>query len=157
MIAVDTNVLVRVIVADDERQTAVARALVERALEEGASIFVSDTVLCETAWVLDSCYSAPRFTIADALAGLLAAEQLAVPGREDALRAVDAYRNGKADFADYLIRERGRAHGAAAVATFDAQALTEDGFVPPDPTAWPDDLTLHERPPRYGRKSRARL
>ena len=79
MNAVDTNVLVRVIVADDQHQTAVARALVERALDEGAAIFVSDTVLCETAWVLDSCYSAPRFTIADALAGLLAAEQLADP------------------------------------------------------------------------------
>ena len=156
MIAVDTNVIVRMVVADDEEQARMARALVDRALHEGASLFVSDAVLCETAWVLESCYHAPRGAVADALGGLLAGEQIEIDGREDALIAVDAYRRGGADFADYLIRERALAQGAAAVATFDRGALAESGFVHPDPSRWPDDLTLRERPPRDRRRARAR-
>ena len=46
-------------------------------------------------------------------------------------RALDAYRLGKGDFADYLIREHAKAAGAAAVATFDRALLAEAGFTSP--------------------------
>jgi len=45
--------------------------------------------------------------------------------------ALAAYRTGRGDFADYLIREHARAHGAAEVATFDKALLKELGFFAP--------------------------
>ena len=51
MLAVDTNVVVRLLVNDDPRQGALARRLFE--LDE---IFIGVTVLLESAWVLESVY-----------------------------------------------------------------------------------------------------
>jgi predicted nucleic-acid-binding protein len=63
MIAVDTNVLVRLIVADDPVQGAQAAALFAKA----PKVFVAKTVLLETAWVLQSGYGFGREQVADAL------------------------------------------------------------------------------------------
>jgi len=49
MVAVDTNVLVRLLVNDDARQTRRARALIER-----EQVFISATALLESEWVLRS-------------------------------------------------------------------------------------------------------
>src|SRR5438270_521369 len=54
MLAVDTNVLVRLIVRDDPSQVRVAEEFVSK----GA--WVSHPVLAETVWVLDSVYGLPR-------------------------------------------------------------------------------------------------
>lgn len=51
MLAIDTNVVVRLIVNDDAKQASIARALIEK-----ETVFVSLTVLLETAWVLQSAY-----------------------------------------------------------------------------------------------------
>ncbi len=149
VIALDTNVLLRVLVDDDARQSARARALIDRALADGASLFISTIVLCETVWVLRSGYGATRDVLTDTLVWLLAAEQLTVESRSDVERATAAFAGGKGDFSDYLIRESARTHGAAAVATFDRALWKSDGFVSPDPGTWDKDLSLHERSPTY--------
>ena len=54
MKAIDTNVLVRVLLGDEPRaQVDAARALMVSA-EQGHKIFISAFVLLETAWVLKS-------------------------------------------------------------------------------------------------------
>ena len=156
MIAVDTNVLVRLVAADDPAQVAAVRALIDRATAESARLFVPAVVLCETVWVLRRNYSFTRAEIADALSMLLNAPRLLVEHADEAAGALAAYAADKGDFADYLIRERALAAGAHAVATFDGALLGEDGFVAPDPSAWPDGLSLHEETPRY-RRARRRL
>jgi predicted nucleic-acid-binding protein len=50
MIAIDTNVLTRILVRDDAKQTASADKLIHK----GA--WVSHVVLAETVWVLDAVY-----------------------------------------------------------------------------------------------------
>jgi predicted nucleic-acid-binding protein len=154
MIALDTNFIVRMLVGDDPRQTRRARALVDRALADGASLFVSTVVLCETVWVLASGYGASRETLVEALVWLLSAEQLTIEDHDDAERALRAFAAGRGDFSDYLIRERAIRRGSAAVATFDRKLLKEDGFVDPDPSKWDEDVSLHEPRPRYGRRRR---
>ncbi len=149
MIALDSNVVVRMLVEDDAEQSAVAHALVDRALADGARLFVATIVICETVWVLERAYGASRATVADAMTWLLAAEQLAVEHRDECERALAAFAEGEGGGADLLIRERALAHGARAVATFDRAALRTPGFVQPDPNAWPDELSLHEPNPRY--------
>ena len=65
MRAIDTNVIVRFLTADDEAQAAVAR----RTIEAG-DVFVATTVLLETEWVLRSGYGFSSEAIEAALRGL---------------------------------------------------------------------------------------
>jgi predicted nucleic-acid-binding protein len=128
MIGVDTNVLVRYLVEDDAEQTKRADALFRRALAKGETLFVSDVVLCEIVWVLESVYDIGRREIADLIDNLIRAKQVELGDADLAHRALEAYRAGKGDFADYVIRERALAAGCATLATFDKQLWAEEGF-----------------------------
>lgn len=66
MIAVDTNVVVRFLTRDDPAQAVRARALLE-----AGSVFVSRTVVLETAWVLGSTHRYDRAAIVGGLRKLL--------------------------------------------------------------------------------------
>jgi predicted nucleic-acid-binding protein len=131
MIGLDTNVLVRFLVEDDEEQCRRATAVIESTVERGQELYISDIVMCETVWVLTSAYRFSRTQIADVLAQLLRAKQMAFPSSDRIARSLDAYRSGRGDFADYLIREHARAAGCETVATFDEPLLKEPGFSRP--------------------------
>lgn len=73
MLGVDTNVLVRFLVRDDEAQFEKARKLIKREVAVGRRVFVSQLVLLETEWVLRSRYSLPKNLIIEAISGLLEA------------------------------------------------------------------------------------
>lgn len=66
MIAVDTNVVVRLLTQDDPRQAAAAKSLFA-----GGPIWIAKTVLLETGWVLRSLYGYDERAIRDALTRLL--------------------------------------------------------------------------------------
>lgn len=66
MIAVDTNVVVRLLAGDDAKQTAAAKAIFA-----GGAIWIVRTVLLETAWVLMSVYGFDEDTVRAALGKLL--------------------------------------------------------------------------------------
>jgi predicted nucleic-acid-binding protein len=131
MIGIDTNVLVRFIVEDDEPQTQRAVALFRRALARGERIFISDVVLCELVWVLETVYRVPREEITDALANLIRAKEVEIGDADPIHRAVNAFRAGKGDFADYVIRERAAAAGCSTLATFEKKLWAERGFSKP--------------------------
>lgn len=131
MIGLDTNVLVRFLVTDDEKQSRKATKLIEGAVERGEQLFISDIVMCETVWVLSSAYKFERAEIVEALAELVRARNVEFASTDRLARALDAYRSGGGDFADYLIREHAQAAGADTVATFDRALLAERGFTSP--------------------------
>ena len=125
MVAFDTNVLVRVLVGDDPAQTRKAeRALVEHAHGEG--VFVSLVVLAEIAWVLSAAYQWDRETIHDRVSRLVRTRGLTVEDLELVESALQRYRGGKADLADYLIVGKAQSVGAALL-TFDKRLAREDG------------------------------
>ena len=121
MIGLDTNVLVRYIVQDDPHQAEVATALIEEHLSDTSPGFVSHLVLVELVWVLRG-YGYSRSVIADVLTRLLSAIEIRIDQVELVWSALRAYRNGPADFADYLIGTHARAAGCAVVKTFDRKA-----------------------------------
>ncbi len=131
MIALDTNVLVRFLVEDDEAQCLAANALVERAVAAEEALFVSDVTMCELAWVLRSSYKIGRAEVVAALEGVLRARHLVFRDRASLTRALTSFAEGKGDFADYVIREQALAAGCEGVATFDRALLAERGFRPP--------------------------
>jgi predicted nucleic-acid-binding protein len=129
VIALDTNVLIRVLVADDPRQTALAGRLLQDAFEEGEPCFLSDPVLCETEWVLDRFYRIPRAEILATFENLLSRQNLFSFEDPGAIRkALDAYRQGKADFSDFLIGAKAEARGARTTFTFDRALARQQGF-----------------------------
>jgi predicted nucleic-acid-binding protein len=94
-------------------------------------LFVSHIVLCELVWVLRGAYGRPKDDVLAALEGLISSAQLFVEDAELAHRALERYRRGKADFADYVIAERAWTAGCSQVATFDGKLLGEEGFFAP--------------------------
>ncbi|MES2176655.1 MAG: type II toxin-antitoxin system VapC family toxin [Gemmatimonadota bacterium] len=129
MIALDTNVLVRYLVDDDAKQGALAASLIDRAIAEDETLFVSDVVVCEIVWVMSVSYRVGRKEVASVLRNLFRARHLRFRAADELIRALDAFETGKGDFADYLIREHARAAECDTVATFDRALLRERGFV----------------------------
>ena len=64
MIALDTNLVLRLLLNDDPRQSRQAQAIVDRAVDLGESVLLPDIVLCEVEWVLSSTYNLSRARIA---------------------------------------------------------------------------------------------
>ena len=128
MVALDTNVLVRFLIRDDEGQAARARALVEKCRTRGDVCLVSNPVLCELEWVLESLYRASRADIAVTVQTLQATPPFALEDADLADRALQMYRKGKGDLSDYLLGEIGAARGARTTYTFDRSLRNAEGF-----------------------------
>ena len=128
MIALDTNVLVRYLVADDPRQAAAARRLIESACTDETPGVVSLVVLCEVVWVLSQGYEYGRSQVALVLRRLLAARDLVVERSELAWQALNLFEEGTADFSDYVIGLCGRAEKAEVTCTFDRRAAKSSLF-----------------------------
>jgi predicted nucleic-acid-binding protein len=128
MIALDTNVLVRLLVEDHPRQERRAKRLVDRELDAGEVVFVPEVVLVETVWVLGRRYRVERSEIGSVIGGLISSRDVAFEDRDRVQRALRAYEKGRGDFSDYLIREQARSAGCSAVHTFDRKLLREGGF-----------------------------
>lgn len=128
MIALDTNILVRLVLQDDEAQAKTVERLLVRARRDQTQLFLADIVLCEFVWVLTSRARLSRDDIATAIERLLGTELIVVNNVAAVDRALASYRSGKGDFADYLIREQAFAAGASEVATFDRALKGDGGF-----------------------------
>ena len=124
----DTNVLVRYLTADDARQAARARRLVEQSRDDQEILFLSTVVLCELVWVLSSSYRQPKSAIVSALDSILDTDSFQVEQELLVRRSLAAYRSGPGSFADYLIGELGRHAGSRDTVTFDRALKGSAGF-----------------------------
>ena len=114
MRAVDTNLLVRLIVRDDAAQVAAAEAFV------AGGAWVSHLVLAETIWVLDAVHDRSAAQLAAAIEMLLNHEQLSIQDAEVVAQALAQYRSRPAlGFSDCLVLEIARKAGHLPLGTFD--------------------------------------
>jgi len=129
MLGVDTKVLVRFLVRDDEAQYEKARKLIKREVAAGRCVFISQLVLLETEWVLRSRYSLSKAQIIEAISGLLDAADVRFEDEPAIEEALFIWKDTTADFADCLIGARNRRLGCRATATFDVKASRLPGFI----------------------------
>lgn len=122
MIALDTNVLVRLLTNDDARQAAKAEAWLRDNASARAPAYVDHIVLCELAWVLERSYGYGREAVHQALSALMEHDQLKVESPGAVRQALGLYEAGPADFSDYLLAVRAEAAGYAPVLTLDRKA-----------------------------------
>ena len=123
MIAIDTNVLVRLVTRDDRAQAKRAATLFDH--EE---IFVAKTVLLETEWVLRFSYELNRPAILNALKNVVGLPHLTVEDSPAVAEALHLFESGM-EFADALHLASGRA--AVQFATFDARLKKQADTVAP--------------------------
>lgn len=128
MIAFDTNVLLRLLVDDDRTQNNAAHARFNAAWQAGETVYLSHVVLAETAWTLRAAYAWDRTSIAAALSRILFHPAFEVDDRLDVETALEAFKTGPADFADYLIAAIARARGSITTYTFDRAAARTVAF-----------------------------
>lgn len=96
MIAPETNVLVRVVTRDDERQAAVATNVLR-----SNDLYFAKSVILELEWVLRDSYGFDRGAVNRALTLLIGLENAIVEDTDAVERAVSLHSDGM-DFADAL-------------------------------------------------------
>ena len=126
MIALDTNILVRYLVRDDEKQSEAARALLE-SLTIDQPAFVCREVIVELVWVLEHSYQCSRDRIATVLEQLATTESLVVETGNDVIRTASRYRSGIAGFSDLMILSAAERSQAHLLYTFDQKAARHEG------------------------------
>ena len=110
MIALDTNMLVRALVADHPDQVAIVRQLIA-----DDTVFISRTVMLETEWMLRARYKSTPAELLNFFRALLETDDTVIEASEEVRNALDWYAHG-ADFADTLHLA---ACGSAVMHTFD--------------------------------------
>jgi predicted nucleic-acid-binding protein len=121
MIGLDTNVLIRLGDDSDPSQRDRAQALVRT--QGAGGCFITEIVLSEFAWTLTRSFKLSRADVAARIAVVLEAPDLIVASEREAARALQRFRAGPADFADYFLAEINRSAGCATTATFDIDAI----------------------------------
>lgn len=133
MIALDTNVVVRIIVDDDPDQVQQAQTLLA-----ANRCMVPITVVLETSWVLEAIYQVPVSVVASSLRQFLGLDQVEAPHMPAIEQALRWYEDGL-DFADALHRALAPNY-AEALATFDQAFIDRAGDTDGCPVAHPADV-----------------
>jgi len=128
MKAVDTNVLVRFLVRDDDRQADQVYRSFKKAETEKTVFFVPLLVVLETLWVLESVYEISRQEIVDSIGELLLMPILQFETPSVLVEFVAAARETTLDLTDLLIAHSAKRSGCEGVVTFDRRAAKSEFF-----------------------------
>jgi predicted nucleic-acid-binding protein len=122
MRAVDTNLLVRLIVRDAPAQVEAAEAFI------AGGAWVSQLVLAETIWVLDAVHERSAKQLGAAIEMLLNHAQLSIQEADVVGRALEVFRSRPPlGFSDCLVLEIARKAGHLPLGTFDRQLSRFEG------------------------------
>lgn len=127
---VDANILVRHLTGDPPDVAARATAYLESATE----LLLTDLVVAETVYVLESFYRAPREQIAGAMRALLALDSIITVDAALLLRAVEVYETDRLDFAEAYLVACAESTGINEIASFDTSIdpIDAPNLLPPD-------------------------
>lgn len=112
---IDTNVLIRHLTGDPPQLAARATAYLGAAPE----LLLTDLVVAETVFVLESFYEAPRGQVAEAVRSLLTFGSIVCVDPPLLLRAIEVYEVDRIDFAEAYLTACAESTGVGKVASFD--------------------------------------
>lgn len=122
MISLDTNVIVRFLVRDDEKQARVVYERFKQAESDKEPLFVPLVVILETIWVLESAYENSRNEVLGSIEDLMRVPIFEFEKNDTLQRALADDRSGGIDLADLLIAHSARDSGCEGGITFDKKA-----------------------------------
>ena len=120
-IGVDTNVLIRILVQDDDKQSKIAKEFLE-SLSESRKGFISIIAMIELTWVLDSRYKHSNEEIIAVIEKFLNAPMLEIQFSSLWRKIVSDPNNKDKDLSDLVIVELGQQMGCDETVTFDKKA-----------------------------------
>jgi predicted nucleic-acid-binding protein len=112
---IDTNVVVRHLTGDPPDMAARASAYLAREPE----LLLSDLIVAETVYVLESFYETPRQQVADAVRSLIAFGSVITVDPALLLRALEVYEVHRIDFAEAYLVACAETTAVNAIASFD--------------------------------------
>ena len=127
MIGLDTNIMVRLILADDLAQTKRASSAIQRALTAGETVVLGLAVVLELEWILRSSAKLDKAQILLVFRQLLEAHDVQIENEQVLEQAIYAYENSSADFGECLFWAHYQRMGCRAMLTFDAKAARMSG------------------------------
>jgi predicted nucleic-acid-binding protein len=122
MKAIDTNVLVRFLTGDDERQAKKVYSIFKKAETEKIELFVPLVVVFEMIWILESVYEAARAEILNAIGDLLLMPIFKFDQQPAIQQFIHSAQGNKYDLSDLLIAHSAKINGCEAVLTFNKKA-----------------------------------
>lgn len=122
MRALDTNVLVRFLVQDDEKQAQIVTQLLNDAEAKQQTYFVSNVVVLELMWVLKAAYDVPRDAIVSAISELLSMATLAFQDQPVVRDFIVSAQNNTCDLSDLFIGQVALNAKCETTLTFDKKA-----------------------------------
>lgn len=121
MIGVDTNVLVRLFITDEQSQHRRAvRFFAARTADEPA--FISIVTVIEFYWVMKRSYQRSHDEVLAMLSRIVTSEDAAVEDADEVLASIESARTHGADFSDVLIARSAHRRGCSHTVTFDKPA-----------------------------------
>lgn len=112
---VDTNILVRHLTGDPEEMAGRATHYLATARE----LLLTDLVVAETVYVLESFYEAPRDQVAEAIRSLIGFDSIVCVDPALLLRAIEVYETDRLDFAEAYLVACAESTKVGRVASFD--------------------------------------
>lgn len=129
MIGIDTNILVRYLTRDDDKQSTDVLTFLNQYSGDESSIYINNVVLCEIIWVLESAYEYSKQEISNALKLILQTPEFAFENHTTIVKVLYEYEqtNG-VDFADILISYTNADKGCSATYSLDKKAISAGYF-----------------------------
>ena len=119
MKAIDTNILIRFLIGDDELQAKKVYTIFKKAESEKKELFVPILVILEMVWVLESVYDIPRSEILDSINDLLLMPIFKFDQLPALQQFVHSAQGNTYDLSDLLIAHSAKTNGCETVITLD--------------------------------------
>jgi predicted nucleic-acid-binding protein len=123
MIGVDTNILVRLAVRDNLRQTNAVLELLESQMHSGQPLYISLVALIEAAWVLAKTYGYNKLALLHWLEAMLASNDFVLADEALVHAAIETFRMHRIDFADAMVAAVNSSAGCEKTVTFDKAGI----------------------------------
>lgn len=128
MKGIDTNILVRFLVGDDELQAKKVYNMFKKVEQNKDELFVPLLVMLELILVLESVYEIPKKEILDSISDLLLMPIFKFEHQPSLQQLVNDEQAGKYELSDLLIAYSAKEQGCQSVITFDKKASKSDLF-----------------------------
>jgi len=126
--ALDTNILVRFLIADDEKQALKVHQLFSKTEKNKSELFISILVVIELIWVLESAYNITRKDIVGAIEGMLQMPILKFEHQPTLYKFTKIAIKNKFDLSDLLISLSAKTFKCKTTLTFDKKASKFEYF-----------------------------
>lgn len=124
---VDTSVILRILVKEDEGKVAAVERLLLSARRSGKRLHVLPVAILEVVWVLEKVYKLDRRSIRELADAILNTGELIVENGEVFRKALAIYEEKNVKFADAVMGSWGIARGLKTVYTYDEKDFRRIG------------------------------